>query len=304
LGIDSLEWLNLTVEIGRQAGVELNDEAIGRIETVRDLLREIVEQPQAGEGASGQNQVVDPLADPDRVLGDERTRWLAPWSVFETAAARFLYGLNWLLIHTLFRVQIEGREQVPAAGPFVVCSNHVSYLDSGVIAAALGFDVLRNTYWAGWSGIAFGPVFRMLRRWCHVVPIDPDRAAASSLAFGAAVLHDKHNLVWYPEGGHSKTGELEPLRPGIGLLLEHDPVPVVPVALFGTRAALPPGRYVPKSGPVRIRFGAPLDPRDLERRGHGKQPHERITDALHDALAKLQQAPSRPSSKPARRASA
>src|SRR5689334_17111014 len=55
------------------------------------------------------------------------------------------------------------------------------------------------------------------------------------LAFGAAVLHDKHNLVWFPEGGLSRTGHLMPLRPGIGMLLEHYRVTVVPVTFEGTR---------------------------------------------------------------------
>jgi hypothetical protein len=61
----------------------------------------------------------------------------------------------------------------------------------------------------------------MLKGLCHVVPSDPNCAAAASLAFGAAVLRGKHILVWDPEGGHSKTGKLTPLRSGIGMLLKH-----------------------------------------------------------------------------------
>ena len=140
---------------------------------------------------------------------------------------------------------------------------------------------------AGWTGVAYGPIFRLLRRLAHVVPIDPDRAAASSLAFGAAVLRDKHNLVWYPEGGHSKTGELMRLRPGIGMLLKRYPVPVVPVHLEGTRDSLPPGQWVPRMGRIEITFGSPLDPRELEKQGQGDQPFERITNALHDKIAAL-----------------
>jgi hypothetical protein len=59
----------------------------------------------------------------------------------------------------------------------------------------LDFRLLSRTYWAGWTGIAFGPVFRVLRRLAHVVPIEQEKAAASSLAFGAAVLRSQHNLV-------------------------------------------------------------------------------------------------------------
>jgi long-chain acyl-CoA synthetase len=49
LGIDSIEWLTITLEIGQRAGVELSEEAIARIETVRDLLREVADAAEAGE---------------------------------------------------------------------------------------------------------------------------------------------------------------------------------------------------------------------------------------------------------------
>jgi long-chain acyl-CoA synthetase len=94
-------------------------------------------------------------------------------------------------------------------------------------------------------------------------------------------------MIWYPEGGRSKTGELQPLKPGTGLLLEHYPVPVVPVHLQGTREAWPPWRWVPRPGRIRIDFGEPLDPRELEKKGKGDQPHERITSALYDQMKLL-----------------
>ncbi|PYK70133.1 MAG: hypothetical protein DME42_13175, partial [Verrucomicrobia bacterium] len=53
LGVDSLEWLNLTLEIAESSGVELSEEATARIETVRDLLREVTE--------GGEGEAVDPL---------------------------------------------------------------------------------------------------------------------------------------------------------------------------------------------------------------------------------------------------
>jgi long-chain acyl-CoA synthetase len=295
LGIDSLEWLNLTMELRQCCEIELADEAIGRIETVRDLLREVVERPRS----AGEPPPADPLEEPDEVLGDQRRIWLAPLGPVASAASRFLYGLNWLLVHAAFRLQVEGREGLPDHGPFVLAPNHSSYLDSFVLAAALDYRTLRDTYWAGWTGVANGPVFRVLRRLCHVVPIDSARAAAAGLAFGAVILRDKHGIVWYPEGGHSKTGELMPLRPGIGMLLKHYPVPVVPVHLEGTRDSLPPGNYLPRPGTIRIKFGAPLDPHDLEKLGQARQkagangktkrvePHERITRALHEKMARL-----------------
>src|SRR5207247_1547190 len=80
LGIDSLEWLNLTLEIGESSGVELTDEAISRIETVRDLLREVAE--------GGEGEAVDPLENPEEGLDEKQKRWLKPLGHIAAATAR------------------------------------------------------------------------------------------------------------------------------------------------------------------------------------------------------------------------
>src|SRR5262249_9781839 len=118
-------------------------------------------------------------------------------------------------------------------------------------------------------------------------PIDPQRGVVSSLAFAAAVLKRGRNLVWYPEGQRSPTGALQPFKPGVGLLLGHFRVPVVPVFLQGTYEALPTGQLLPRPGPITVVFGQPLDAGDLEREGEGDQPAERIAHALHDRVAEL-----------------
>jgi long-chain acyl-CoA synthetase len=80
---------------------------------------------------------------------------------------------------------------------------------------------------------------------------------------------------------------LQPFKPGIGMLLDHFSVPVVPVLIQGTYEAMPVGRRLPALTPIRLVFGKPLDPRDLARVGEGSQARERIVWALHDAVATL-----------------
>src|SRR5205814_7172841 len=86
LGIDSLEWLNLTLEIGEASGVELSEEAIARIETVRDLLREVTE--------GGEGEAADPRKNPDEVLDEKQKRWLKPLGPIAAGTARFLYAVD------------------------------------------------------------------------------------------------------------------------------------------------------------------------------------------------------------------
>src|SRR5258707_15521165 len=71
LDIDSMEWLNLTLEIGRRAGVELDEGAIGRVETVRDLLQE-VSTAAKGDGS----QLEEAFENPRKALNAEQRKWL------------------------------------------------------------------------------------------------------------------------------------------------------------------------------------------------------------------------------------
>ena len=282
LGIDSLEWLNLTLEIAESSGVELTDEAIARIETVRDLLHEVT------EGSEGES--VDPLEKPGEVLDEKQKQWLEPLGPAAATTARFLYAVNRVLMRVIFRLRVEGFEHLPEHEQWVLTPNHASYLDPFAIAALLDWNQLRKTYWAGWTGIVLAnPLMRFLSRLGKILPVEPMRAARSSLAFGATILKNKKNLVWFPEGGLSASGELQDFKPGIGMLLEHFPARVIPVFVHGTHQALPPGKFFPKPHAICVVFGKPLDAQQLKREGRGEKPHEQIASALHDRVAKLAQ---------------
>jgi long-chain acyl-CoA synthetase len=284
LGIDSMEWVNLTLEMGQSVGVELDEEAIGRIDTVRDLLKEVAEQGEADGGAS---QVL-PLEQPEEVLSDKQKRWLEPMGPVASVAARGMFALNRAIARRPFRLETEGIEHLPEKGPFVLAPNHVSYLDAFAVAAVLPYRRLRETYWAGWVGAAFGnPLTRLISRLAQAVPVDPDRAVFSSLAFGAAVLKREKNLVWFPEGQRSPTGELQEFKPGIGMLLNRYRAPVVPVSIHGTREAMPPGKILPRPEKVKVTFGRPLAVDELERQGEGGEPRDRIVQALRARVAEL-----------------
>src|SRR5207237_9098004 len=105
-----------------------------------------------------------------------------------------------------------------------VTHNHVSYLDPFAIAAFLDWNQLRKTYWAGWTGIIFAnPVMRFLSRLGKILPVEPARAARSSLAFGATILKNKKNLVWFLEGARSADGKLQEFKPGMAMVVEPFP---------------------------------------------------------------------------------
>jgi len=285
LDIGSLEWVDLTLQIRQRSGVELDEDAIGRVESVRDLLHEVADASASRADARSM------LEEPERMLDDRQKRWLEPLDPVRATLARGMYALDRLLIRSLLGLNVAGLEHLPEEGPYILTPNHISYLDAPTIAAALDHGRLRQIYWAGAADVVFdNPLLRLIGRLAQVVPVTRrQQAVMSSLAYAAAVLQRDKILVWFPEGYISRTGELQPFKTGIGMLLEHFHVPVVPVRLEGTNAVLPPDTRVPRRlwHAVSVRFGAPLSVDILEEEGEGDHPQERITQALHDRMAQL-----------------
>src|SRR5690606_28790803 len=115
----------------------------------------------------------------------------------------------------------------------------------------------------------------------NTLPIE--RRGGTMSATPGDVLADGWNLVVYPEGGRSPDGWAQRFKLGAAFLaLEHD-VPIVPIGVRGTYAAMPKGRGWPVPGrpPVRLRFGEPLRPAE------GEGPRDfgpRIRDAVAELL--------------------
>lgn len=293
LGLDSLEWMTMTLELRDLVGVDLSEEAIARVGTVRDLLRKSVEAEQAGNAAT------DPairLRKPEGLLDARQRHWLKRRGWFLHGLGMALLALDRLLMRTVFSLQVHGTEQIPAERPCVLIPNHASLLDPPALFAALSTRSLHETYWGGWTGIMFHhPVMRLVSRATQVLPIDQqDRRPLANLALGATALARGHKLVWFPEGGLSRNGTLQPFHWGIGLLLTAYPVPVIPLRIEGSFEALPPGTWWPRRRHIRIEFGEPLNPDTLAGPSEGADRYRRIAAALHDHVAALGHHPAPP----------
>jgi long-chain acyl-CoA synthetase len=285
LGVDSLEWINTTLEIRQRAGVELSQASFSDIHTLRALL-EAVNRAEAADHQKEEEAFS--FEHPWDFLTKEQQHWLQPTAQWTQPLFWFGHKLNTALAKTAFRLEVEGAENVPVNTPFILCPNHVSYLDPFVVAAALKHEQLQKLYWGGWQGVVTNNAFnRAISRIGHAIPIDPHNAAVSSLAVGAFILRRGDDLVWFPEGRRSPDGGLQQFKPGIGLLLEHFQVPVIPVAIQGTFEALPTEKSLPRLVPIKVIFGRPMSAEELAAKGSGSDLHARITTGLHQVVKEL-----------------
>jgi 1-acyl-sn-glycerol-3-phosphate acyltransferase len=141
--------------------------------------------------------------------------------------------LAWLLVHTMYRVQKEGLENVPEEGACILVCNHVSYVDAIVIAAC----VRRPVRFIMDHRIFRVPLLNWVFRTMNAIPVASEKEdpAIKEAAFAAAAnaLRDGEIVGIFPEGKLTDTGEMYPFRSGIERMLKDTPVPVVPMALRG-----------------------------------------------------------------------
>ncbi len=281
LGIDSLAWVALGLEIENRLGFHLSEEALARVITLRDLLEAVQALPEASKTAE------EISSNARRRLLAERDRLLAPTGPWLTVIGRILHSIVRLVAKAVFHLRVEGLREVPKSGPLIIAANHASDLDPFMIGAALSFGHMREAYWGADLTRAFShPILGRLARVIHLFPVD-DRAPAASLEIGAVVLERGHILIWFPEEWRSPTGELQRFLPGVAHLAIKTDTPIVPAYIDGTFKAMPRTRRIPRPAPIRVVFGAPISAVELEAKGRGDDREERICMALRDHVAAL-----------------
>src|SRR6202020_9834 len=103
----------------------------------------------------------------------------------------------------LFHLRWRGRENIPKAGPFLVCPNHQSFLDCPILYAALPSRVIAIAFGLGYSDCWTGPISRLVARWCNIVAVDPNVHLVRAMQVAAAGLRHSKALVIFPEGTRS-----------------------------------------------------------------------------------------------------
>jgi long-chain acyl-CoA synthetase len=280
LGVDSLEWVDLSLALARRAGLELDEQRIAGMDAVRDLLQAAAQGETEGEGRP------DPVEQSEAFLDDEARRGLEPASGWRRSLYKSLHAAAWPLFRLLFRLEVRGLEEVLARRreaelPLVIAPNHVSFLDPLLLAAALPFEELGRTHFLGARDVAFAnPVFAFFARTAQTAPADPVRRPGQGLAVGAALLGRGRNVVWFPEGRRSLNGELGPFLPGLGRILARREALVAPVAIHGAYEAMPTGRRWFKPVNIRLEFGEPVRAETLR----PQEPCEDEAGCVMDAL--------------------
>ena len=178
----------------------------------------------------------------------------------------FYWLLKWVLVGPLlklvFRPHAEGAENVPAEGPAILASNHLSYADWLFMPLTLPpRETVEATAVSGTTpGLGgWGP--ERCVSGAGGGPIDRSGADAAEGALNSAkkILGAGELFGIYPEGTRSHDGRLYRGKTGVARLALEMKVPVIPVAVVGTDVVAPPGKKFGSFTRPVVRFGKPLD---------------------------------------------
>ncbi|MEY4102492.1 MAG: hypothetical protein RIR88_626 [Actinomycetota bacterium] len=166
------------------------------------------------------------------------------------------------ILKGIFRPWVTGADKIPATGPVILASNHLSFIDSIFLPLVIERDMVflaKSEYFTG-KGIK-GWATKMFFKGTGMLPIDRSggKASEASLNTGLRVLAEGQVLGIYPEGTRSPDGRMYRGRTGIARMVLESGVPVVPVAMIDTEKAMPIGSKLPKLRRIGIIFGEPLD---------------------------------------------
>src|SRR5579862_3561940 len=196
-----------------------------------------------------------------------------------------------LLWITGVRVRVEGLEKIDLNRNYLFCSNHLSYMDTPVVMSNIPAQ-FRFLAKKGLFQIPF--LGTHLSQAGHIpVPLEDPRAAVKTMTTAAAVIQRRGiSMLIFPEGGRSD-GVLQPFKEGGAFIAIKAGVPLLPIALIGTREVMAMGS--PVFHPFRrvtLRIGDPIPTDGLTTRDRGQ-----LTESVREQIAAMLAKPSATSRK-------
>ena len=261
LGLDSMQRVELLSHLEEQLGGNVEESQLSGIYTVRDLVDAVLQSAASGASSPGNRPV---FAGWKAILGEEPE----PADVLSLVRPQRVSAAFWYMVSRLiqvvaldrFHLRVRGLEKLPKSGPYILSSNHQSYLDPLVLAGVLPAEVFKKVFAVGTSEI-FGEGFRLrLARSLRIVVVDPDANLTPAMRAGAFGLRQGRPLILYPEGERSIDGIPRIFKKGAAILSIHMQAPIVPIAIKGFYRAWPRNKSFQGFTPLKMQFGDPIIP--------------------------------------------
>ncbi len=293
LGFDSLQRIELIVQIEQMLRIVLGDEVASQCLTVRDLLKAVAQRSSPAEVKSGQPSPSARITWKEIIASTEADEMAEKYVLYHSPLIRAVHftflRLVFLLFKLLFRLRVRGLENLPQDRPYLICPNHQSYLDGLLVSTVLPYRTLKYLFTLGFTPFFSGGFKDVIARWGRIVPIDPDTNLARAMRISTVCLKAGYNLLIFPEGSLSCDGDLQLFKKGTAILARELNLPMVPVAIRGSFNAWSKVGDRIRLAPIDICFGQPfsLDDQTLSTANDREQEYALMTQKLREKIADL-----------------
>jgi 1-acyl-sn-glycerol-3-phosphate acyltransferase len=164
-------------------------------------------------------------------------------------------GVFWVSLFVgtlLFRLRVTGRQHFPTRGPVLILANHQSFIDPFLVGLCCRG---RHPSYLARRSLQRNPILSRFLRSLHMVPIDAEGLGKEGLQAALKLLGAGEAVIVFPEGTRTEDGRLQPLRPGVALLIKRAKVPVLPVGIAGAYDSWPRWRKYPWPAPLGVAVG-------------------------------------------------
>ena len=173
----------------------------------------------------------------------------------------------WLATHTVYRIRVEGRDNIPESGGALFVCNHASFVDALLLIASTD----RSIRFLMFKGIYDLPYVKPFAKMIRAIPISSEqrpREMLQSLREASEAIKKGEVVCIFAEGQITRIGQLLPFRRGMERIMKGVDAPIVPVSLdgvWGSIFSFEGGKFVwkwPRSipYPVTVSFGRPMPP--------------------------------------------
>ncbi len=283
LGIDSLLMGELHVELEKALGQKIPSDRLNQCESVREIQQLILDLELE------QSSVLQPPKDDEE---EDDGEWVELPEFAKDMAKSLLASVQNFFYKRVMKVRVYGRANIPYNRHTIVVANHNSHLDLGLIKTALG------SYADGIKTLGAKDYFFEKEEWrryyfenfTNVIPVDRKGTVEEGLEEARRALQRGETLLIFPEGTRSKTGQLQPFKPGVGVLARDLDVDILPIYTKGSYESMPKGRPLPTKRQLTVWIGPPLSHELLHEKVKGLEPQDaaqtltRIVQAAIEAL--------------------
>jgi 1-acyl-sn-glycerol-3-phosphate acyltransferase len=195
----------------------------------------------------------------------------------------FCYTLSGIIAKTVFSYHAFGRENIIEDGPAIMAANHQSYLDPPLV----GITCREELYFLARKTLFEKKLLGPLISRVNALPVDLSRGDLTAVRTIINLLKDGHRTVIFPEGTRSLDGNIQPARPGIGMIIAKTLVPVVPMRIFGSFQAWPKGGKITPH-PITIVVGKPIRFTREDFSGNNREAYQKTSERVLAAIVAIQ----------------